>query len=210
MKLKDKSCVDFIEVLGSKSAIPGGGGVSALVGALGTALGSMVCNLTLGKKKYEEYGEKLETILQNTYKLQREFLTMIDEDAKCFLPLSKAYGMPKNTEEEKKIKEEILQKCLKDACKVPINIIRRAYDALKLHEALVDSCSKLVISDVGVGVQCLRASIVGAKLNVTINIGSINDEDYVNKVKLEIEPLVKEGIEVADRVYAKVENMLSM
>ncbi|BAH05437.1 cyclodeaminase/cyclohydrolase family protein [Clostridium kluyveri] len=210
MKLRDKSCMDFVEVLGSKSAAPGGGSASALVGALGAALCSMACNLTLGKKKYAEYEEKLEFILQKTYKLQRELLNMVDEDAKCFLPLSKAYGMSKGTKEEKMIKEKTLQRCLKDACEVPINIIKKAYDAIKLHEALVDNCSKLVISDVGVGVQCLRASIVGAQLNVIINIGSINDEEYVHKVKSEIESLVKEGIEIADRVYSKVVEILSM
>lgn len=210
MSLKDKSCMGFVEVLASKNAVPGGGSVSALAGALGAALGGMVCNLTLGKKKYAEYEEKLEFILQKTYKLQGELLSMVDEDAKCFLPLSKAYGMPKDTKEEKMIKENILQQCLKDACEVPINIIKKAYDTIKLHEILVDNCSKLVISDIGVGVQCLRASIVGAKLNVIINLSSINDEKYVYKVKSEIEPLVKEGVEIADRVYGKVAQILSV
>ncbi|WP_333860351.1 cyclodeaminase/cyclohydrolase family protein [Clostridium sp.] len=210
MNLKGKSCVDFVEVLGSKDAVPGGGSVSALAGSLGAALGSMVCNLTLGKKKYAEYEEKLEFILQKTYKLQRELLNMVDEDAKCFLPLSQAYGMPKNTKEEKAIKEKVLQKCLKDACGVPVNIIKKAYDTIKLHEILVDGCSELVISDIGVGVQCLRAAIVGAKLNVIINLSSINDKEYVYRVKSEIEPLVREGIEIADRVYGKVVEILSV
>ncbi|WP_368488966.1 cyclodeaminase/cyclohydrolase family protein [Clostridium sp. BJN0013] len=210
MKLADESCIDFVKVLGSKNAIPGGGSASALIGAVGVALGSMVCNLTVGKKKYAEYEGKLEFILQKTYKLQRELLNMVDEDAKCFLPLSKAYGMPKDTEEEKIMKEKTLEKYSKDACEVPVNIIKQAYSAIKLHEALVDNCSKLVISDVGVGVQCLKASIIGAQLNVIININCIKDVEYVSKVKSEIEPLIKEGIEIADKVYGEVIDLLSI
>jgi formiminotetrahydrofolate cyclodeaminase len=209
MKLADKSCTDFIEVLASKAATPGGGGGSAIVGAIGMALGGMVCNLTIGKKKYAQYDEKVKGILKRAYELQAELLKMVDADAECFLPLSKAYGMPKDTEEQKKIKAETLEKCLKKACGVPVSIVKQAYEAIKLHEALVDNCSKLAISDVGVGVQCLRAAIVGAQLNVMININSIKDAEYVKKVKEETEPLVEEGIKIADKVYEKVVSALS-
>jgi len=209
MKLADKSCTDFIEVLASKAATPGGGGGSAIVGAIGMALGGMVCNLTIGKKKYAQYDEKVKGILKRAYELQAELLKMVDADAECFLPLSKAYGMPKDTEEQKKIKAETLEKCLKKACGVPVSIVKQAYEAIKLHEALVDNCSQLAISDVGVGVQCLRAAIIGAQLNVIININSIKDEEYVKKVKADTEPLVEEGIKIADEVYEKVVSALS-
>ncbi|ADK16790.1 MULTISPECIES: cyclodeaminase/cyclohydrolase family protein [Clostridium] len=209
MKLADKSCTDFIEVLASKAATPGGGGGSAITGAIGMALGGMVCNLTIGKKKYAQYDEKVKGILKRSDELQAELLKMMDADAECFLPLSKAYGMPKDTEEQKKIKEETLEKCLKQACSVPVSIVKQAYEAIKLHEALVDNCSKLAISDVGVGVQCLRAAIIGAQLNVIININSIKDQEYVKKVKAETEPLVEEGIKIADKVYEKVVSALS-
>ncbi len=112
--------------------------------------------------------------------------------------------MPKNTEQERKLKSETLERCLKEACSVPVNIVKKAYEAIELHEALVDNCSKLAISDVGVGVQCLKAAIIGAQLNVIININSIKDEEYVKKVKLETEPLVDKGAEIADKVYKKV------
>ncbi|MFC0906290.1 cyclodeaminase/cyclohydrolase family protein [Clostridium sp. MT-14] len=204
MKLADKTCRDFVEVLASKSATPGGGGASAIVGAIGMALGSMVCNLTIGKKKYAQYDEKVKGILKKAADLQDELLKLTDEDAECFLPLSRAYGMPKNTEQERKLKSETLERCLKEACSVPVNIVKKAYEAIELHEALVDNCSKLAISDVGVGVQCLKAAIIGAQLNVVININSIKDEEYVKKVKLETEPLVDKGAEIADKVYKKV------
>ena len=208
MKISEKSCVEFVEVLASKSAVPGGGGAAALVGAVGMALGSMVCNLTIGKKKYAEYEESVKEILTKAGKIENQLLNMIDQDAECFLPLSKAYGLPTSTEEEKKIKEETMEKALKLACEVPISIVRVCFDAIKLHEDLVDKGSKLAISDVGVGVQCLRAAILSGQLNVVININSIKDVEYVNKVKTEVDSLVQEGVKICDEVYAKVEKAL--
>ncbi|MCC5909297.1 MAG: cyclodeaminase/cyclohydrolase family protein [Clostridiaceae bacterium] len=208
MKLADKSCVEFTEVLSSKAAVPGGGGAAALVGGIGTALAGMVCNLTIGKKKYAQYEEEVKEILAKTEEIQNDLLKMIDEDAENFLPLSKAYGMPKDTEEEKKKKEEVLQEALKTACEVPIKIVRTSYEAIKLHEALVDKGSKLAISDVGVGVQCLRAALISGQLNVIINISMIKDEAYVKRVKEETDQLVSEGTKMADEVYRKVESML--
>lgn len=208
MKISEKSCVEFVEVLASKAAVPGGGGAAALVGSVGMALGSMVCNLTIGKKKYAEYEESVKEILAKAGKLEEQLLSMIDKDAECFLPLSKAYGLPKETEEEKKIKEETMEKALKVACEVPLNIVRVCYDAIKLHKDLVDKGSRLAISDVGVGVQCLRAAILGGQLNVVININSIKDQEYVNKVKTEVDKLVEDGVKICDEVYAKVEKAL--
>ncbi|SHJ62045.1 cyclodeaminase/cyclohydrolase family protein [Tepidibacter formicigenes] len=208
MKLVEKNSVEFVEVLASKAAVPGGGGAAALVGAIGTALGSMVCNLTIGKKKYAEYEEKVKEILSKATQIQDELLKMVDEDAENFLPLSKAYGIKASTEEEKKIKEETMEKALKTACEVPIKIVRTCYDAIKLHEELVDKGSRLAISDIGVGVQCLRAALISGQLNVIININSIKDEEYVKKVKEETDRLVSEGTKLADEVYKKVEEIL--
>ena len=130
---------------------------------------------------------------------------MIDEDAKGFYPLSKAYGLPTSTDEEKQIKEETMQKALKVACEVPINIVRACHKAIKLHEELVDKGSRLAISDVGVGVQCLRAAILSAELNVVININSIKDEEYVTKVNTEMKELVEDGVKICDEVFRQVE-----
>lgn len=209
MKLVDKSCAEFTQVLSSKAAVPGGGGAAALVGGLGTALAGMVCNLTIGKKKYAEYEEEVKEILRKTEEVQESFLKMVDKDAENFLPLSKAYGMPTNTEEEKKEKARVLEEGLKTACEIPIQIVKTSYEAIKLHEALVDKGSKLAISDVGVGVQCLRTALISGQLNVIINISMIKDQEYVAKVKEETEKLVKEGTEIADIVYKKVEEILS-
>lgn len=208
MKISEKTCIEFVNVLASKSAVPGGGGAAALVGAIGMALGSMVCNLTIGKKKYAEYEESVKEILVKAREIEKKLLSMIDKDAENFLPLSKAYGLPNSTEEEKKIKEEIMENALKVACEVPIDIVRVCFDAIKLHEDLVDKGSKLAISDVGVGVQCLRAAILSGKLNVVININSIKDMEYVETIRKEVNSVVEEGVKICDEVYAKVEKAL--
>lgn len=203
-KIAQKSCVDFIAVLASKAAVPGGGGAAALAGAIGMALGSMVCNLTTGKKKYAEHEEAIQEILSKASKLEEELLSMIDKDAEGFYPLSKAYGLPTSTEEEKKYKAETMEKCLKVACEVPMNIVRLCFDSIKLHEELVDKGSKLAISDVGCGVQCLRAAILSGQLNVIININSMTDREYAEKIEKECDQLVKDGVRICDEVYQKV------
>lgn len=208
LKQIDKTCAEFLDALSSKAAVPGGGGAAALAGSIGTALASMVCNLTLGKKKYAQYEEEIQRIIKESTKLQYELLKMVDEDAGNFLPLSKAYGMPANTDEEKIQKERIMQLALKAACATPVKIVRTCFFAIKLHEELIDKCTKLAISDVGVGVQCLRAAIISAELNVIININMISDDEYVNSIREETEKLVKDGVKVADKVYEKVVKML--
>lgn len=205
MKIAQKTCIEFVDVLASKEAVPGGGGAAALVGSIGMALGSMVCNLTIGKKKYAEYEDTIKDILIKANKIEKDLLDMIDKDAECFLPLSKAYGLPKSTPEEIKIKEETMEKALKLACEVPIEIVKTCYEAIKLHEELVDKGSKLALSDVGVGVQCLRTALLSGQLNVLININSIKDEEYVKNIRSEIDELVSKGTKICDEVYAKVE-----
>lgn len=204
MLYSDYTCTDFINSLSSKEPIPGGGGAAALAGAIGTALGNMVCNLTTGKKKYAQYEKQILTIIPKAKVLEKKLLSLIDKDAESFLPLSKLYGASATTTEEADLKEVKFQMALKEACDVPVQIIKAAYEGIKLHEELVDIGSRLAISDVGVGVQCLRAALIGANLNVLINLQLIKDQVYISRVKKETELLVVGGIEISDKVYEKV------
>lgn len=204
MLYSDYTCTNFVESLSSKAPIPGGGGAAALAGAVGTALGSMVCNLTTGKKKYAQYEEQILGIIPKAKAIEKNLISLIDKDAESFLPLSRLYGASAATAEEAALKEEKLQMALKGACDVPIQVIKAAYEGIKLHEELVDIGSRLAISDVGVGVQCLRAALIGANLNVLINLQLIKDPAYISRVKKETELLVTSGIEISDKVYEKV------
>ncbi|MGV8906121.1 MAG: cyclodeaminase/cyclohydrolase family protein [Acetobacterium sp.] len=203
-----KKCTEFVEVLYSKNAVPGGGGAAALVGAVGIALAGMVGNLTTGKKKYAAYEEDIQRILKEAKILQDRILAMIDEDAKNFLPLAKAYGLPKETDEEKAYKEKTLEECTKVACSVPIEIVEVCYKAVLLHEELVGKGSALAISDIACGVQCLRAAMISGWVNVLININTMKDTAYVADIENRIKPMLKDGVEICDKVSEKVFKIL--
>jgi len=204
----EKSCKEFTEVLASASPVPGGGGVSALVGALGTALGSMVGSLTLGKKKYESVQEDIKKILDKAAVLQNELLTLVEKDAEVFEPLSKAYGLPKNTEEEKKKRDEIMEEALKVASSVPLKIMEKIMEAIALHEELAQKGTRIAISDVGVGVQFCKAALMGASLNVYINTKLMKDREYADQLNKKVDELLHEGMDKADIVYRQVEDSI--
>lgn len=208
MVYADLSCTKFVDETFSNAPVPGGGGVASLVGALGAALGGMVCNLTTGKKKYAQYEGDIQRIMKEAEELKESMLGMIDQDAQNFLPLSKAYGLPTSTDEEKKYKEETMQAALKVAIQVPIDIIKVSYRAIKLQEELVNKGSKLAISDVGCGVLCLKGAMMSGWLNVVINLKSISDEAYVAQLKDELMPMLDEGQKICDKVYQEVLDML--
>ncbi len=204
MQYSSVSCEEFTNLTFSKEPVPGGGGVSALAGALGAALGGMVCNLTSGKKKYAQYEEDIQRITNELSALKDEFIAMIDEDAKNFYPLSEAYKLPSSTDEEKNIKAQRLEECLKVAIKVPVSIVKASYNVLGLFEELSVKGSTLALSDVGCGVALLRSALTGGWLNVVINLNMIKDETFTKALRNELEPIVTSGKAKCDEIYEKV------
>ena len=186
---------DYLKELSSKEPVPGGGGVAALAAALGVALANMVCSLTVGKKRYLEYEKDIKRIIETAKQRQDEFLAFADEDAAAFLPLSKAYSMPKETEEEKKARSDVMQKALRDAAEVPFKLIHTCADSVELFEELLIKGSVLAMSDVGVGAQMLVAAAHGAILNVFINTKLMDDKEYVQQMNEQATSLV-EAVEV--------------
>ena len=159
MGFSTSTCTEFVEVLASKAPVPGGGGASALVGAVGTALGNMVGSLTVGKKKYADVEEEMWELKGKCDQLQKDFLRLIERDAEVFEPLSKAYGMPKETEEEKAEKARVMAIVLKDACSVPMEIMEKCCEALDLIKEFAAKGSKLAISDAGVAATFCKAAL---------------------------------------------------
>ncbi len=206
--LINKTCKEFADVLASSEPVPGGGGASALVGALGIALGSMVGNLTLGRKKYLDVQEDIKAILEKAQFLQNELLSLVEKDAEAFEPLSKAYGLPKNTEEEIKKRDEIMENALRVACSVPVQIMEKALDTITLHEELEAKGTRLAISDVGVGVLFCKSALMGAARNIFINTKLMKDRKYADNVNAKADRLLSAGISKADRVYDAVEKSL--
>lgn len=208
MKLTKSTCEEFVDALASKKAIPGGGGVSALTGALGVALNTMVANFSIGKKKFKNIEKEHEEIIKEGLELKDKLVNLVNKDAENFLPLSKAYGMKADTDEEKKKKEKVLQNALKDACIGPVEMIENIYKSILLHERLVEKSSNIIISDIGVGVQCLKAALYSAKLNVVINLNSIKDKEFKKEVEKRVGTKIEEGSRKADEIFKRVEEIM--
>lgn len=202
--MKHESVDTFITDLASRAPVPGGGGASALGGAIGSALGSMVGNLTLGKKKYAEYEPDILAILEKLSANQEELLSLMDKDAAAFEPLSRAYSLPKDTEEEKAHKEAVLEEALLSASLVPLKIMHKTLDALVLLEELSHKGTRLAISDIAVGVQLLRAALLGASMNIFINTKSMKNKAEADRLNQEADTLIKEGCSIADEVYERI------
>lgn len=204
MEFTKQSCESFIEVLASKEPVPGGGGASALVGAVGTALGNMVGSLTLGKKKYADVQEDIIALKAKADKLQAELIELVAKDAEVFEPLSKAYGMPKETEAEKTEKARVMAIVLQQACDVPYRIMEKCCEAIELHREFAAKGTAIAISDVGVGVAFCKSALMGASLNVFINTKSMADRAAAEEINQKTEAMLSKYTAMADDIYASV------
>lgn len=198
------SCAEFVLQLASKAPVPGGGGASALVAAVGAALGNMVGSLTVGKKKYAAVQADIAALKARTDKLQADMLALVDRDAEVFEPLSRAYGLPKDTPEEQAEKTRVMEAALKDACAVPLLLMEKCGEAIELHREFAAKGTALAISDVGVGVAFCQAALQGASLNVFINTKAMHDRDYAEKINARATALLDKYLPLADAIYADV------
>lgn len=200
MSFVNVSCTEFVEVLASKAAVPGGGGASALVGAVGMALGNMVGSLTVGKKKYADVEGEIIALMEKATALQNELLRLVDLDAEAFEPLSKAYGIPKDDPNRDKVMED----ALRVATSVPMDIMRASAKAIDLQAEFAAKGSALAISDAGVGVAFCKAALQGASLNVFINTKSMSDRAYAENIEKEADGLLSKYCALADEIYSGV------
>ncbi|MBR4168683.1 MAG: cyclodeaminase/cyclohydrolase family protein [Lachnospiraceae bacterium] len=200
MNLTDQSVTDFTKALASKTSVPGGGGASALVGSIGIALGDMVGEFTIGKKTYADVEEEMQTLMARAQELREALLLCVEKDAEAFEPLSKAYGLPK----EDPNRDAIMEKCLRDAATVPMEILRLSCEAVKLHRDFAAKGSRLMISDAATGAAICRAAIQGAAMNVRVNTKLMKDREYAEKLDRETEELMQTYTKMADEVFALV------
>lgn len=199
-KLTNRSCTDFAAALASKAPVPGGGGASALVGALGAALCSMVANYTIGKKKYAAVEEDVKAILARAEELRARLLALVEEDARAFEPLSRAYAIPRDDPN----RDGVMEQCLRAAAAPPMELLRLSCQAIDLHRELLDKGSTMVLSDVGTGVIFCWSALYGAALNVKVNTKSMKDRDYAEGMNREADELVNKYWKIADGVYETV------
>jgi formiminotetrahydrofolate cyclodeaminase len=204
MSMLDKTCSAFVEVLASKAPVPGGGGAAAMGGAIGMALSNMVGNLTVGKKKYADVEGEVKELIARGEAIILKLKRLVDRDAEVFEPLSKAYGLPKNTPEEAKFKEETMEKCCKEACAVPMDIMREAFEGIKVHARMGQIGTMIAISDVGCGVAFLKSALIAGSLNVIINLNTIKDPQFLSATRKEMDDLLETGSKMADDTLSLV------
>ena len=204
MDFTKKSCEEFVSVLATKEPVPGGGGASALVGAVGVALGNMVGSLTVGKKKYADVEDEINALMEQCQTLEQELLALVKRDAEVFEPLAKAYGMPKETEEQKAEKARVMETVLKDACSVPLEIMEKCCEAIDIIEVFAEKGSRLAVSDAGCGAACCRAALLAASLNVFINTKSMADRKYAEETDKKANAMIEEYGKKADDIFDSV------
>jgi formiminotetrahydrofolate cyclodeaminase len=206
--LVDKTVTQFLNELASNSPAPGGGSVAALAGAAGAALSSMVCNLTIGKKKYAEVQEEMKVILAQTELLREELTQLIDKDTEAFNSVMAAFGLPKGTEQEQSARSVAIQAATKAATLIPLSVIRSCEKALRHARIVAQKGNKNSASDAGVAALMLQAGCAGAALNVRINLSGLNDATFVKQIAEESASLSQNVEKLTRDVLAEVEKSL--
>lgn len=200
----EKNIDKFLEALASSAPTPGGGGAAALCGAVGIALGNMVGNLTLGKKKYAEVQEDIAALNQRAEALRADFLALIDADAAAFEPLSKAYGIPKDEPK----RGEVMEAALLAAVQPPLEIMRKCVKALELIAEYAQKGSALAVSDAGCAAAITRAACEAAALNVFVNTKSMANREKAGEINREANELLQQCA-LAREIYDNVTGRLS-
>lgn len=199
-KMMEKSCREFSEILASKAPVPGGGGVSALVGALGIALGSMAGNLTLGRKKYAAVEGDIRRMLAEGETIRTRLLELAQEDAAAFEPLSKAYSIPKDAPDH----DAVLEAATLAACRAPMEMMEQTCRAIGLLEEMLEKGSVLLVSDVGCGASCCRAALESASLNIFINTKTLKDRSAAQDLNGRADGMLREFLPRAEAIVETV------
>ncbi len=201
MKLTDKPVTSFLDELASNAPAPGGGSVAALSGALGAALVSMVCNLTIGKKGYEDVQDDIHNLLAQSETLRQQLTDLLEEDIKAYTGYSEAAKMPRTTDAEKAERAKAMQAALKVATDVPMSIAEGAVKVMDLCMPSAEKGNKWAVSDAGVAVLMAEAALRSAALNVLINLGTLKDEAFVADRRAKLEALLEGKGIMRDEIY---------
>ena len=209
MKLIEKSVTKFLDELASKSPAPGGGSVAALAGSLGSALTSMVCQLTIGKKKYAGVEKEMKKVLDQSEALREKFAALVDEDTEAFNKVMEAYGLPKDSDDQNALRTAAIQEATKEAALVPLSVMNYIIDALALTRVVAEKGNANSISDAGVSAFMLRAAAEGAALNVQINLQSIIDSEFVGWRSDEVATLLRTAESATEEILAVVRKKIN-
>jgi formiminotetrahydrofolate cyclodeaminase len=205
VSFSNKSLRTFLDELASAEPVPGGGSVAALSGALGASLVAMVCRLTIGKKGYEAVSAEMQTILPRAEALQRELVDLMQADTDAYTRVMNAYKLPKSTAEEQAARMRAIQVALQHASDVPMRVAELCVQVLALARPITEKGNKNAASDGGVGALMAEAGLRGAAFNVTINLGGISDETFIQDRRARITRLLADAERVRREILSIVE-----
>ena len=206
--IKDNSIQKFLDELAGSSSTPGGGSAAAVMGAMGAALVSMVCNLTIGKKNYAEVEVDMREVLGQSENLRLRLTGMINDDVAAFNQVMAAYGMPKNSDEEKARRTAAIQEALKRATQVPLSCAKVCFEVMQLAKRAAEKGNVNVVSDAGVAVLAACAALKSAALNVYVNTAAIKDQAFNAQKLAELDNVLAEADSFTDGVYELVKGKL--
>ena len=198
--LTDMTCSDFADAVAAKTSVPGGGAVAAYAGALAAALCSMTGEFTRGKKRYVAYEEDVERMLVEAEAVRRRLIGLVDEDARAFEPLSRAYGIPKDDPN----RAGILEAATRDACAAPMEMMRQCAKTIELLEEMEQKGSRMLLSDVGCGAAMAGAALEAASMNVFVNTRSLKDRAFADALDAEADELLETYVQRANAIVERV------
>ncbi len=202
-KLVDMTMSDFADETASESPAPGGGSVSAYVGALGVSLGTMVANLSSHKRGWDERWEMFSKVAEKGQAIKEELLYLVDEDTRSFNQIMDAFGLPKKTNEEKNARKQAIEDATKYAIQIPFRVMKKAYESMGVMEEMVEKGNPASVTDAGVGALCARTAVIGAFMNVKINAEGLEDKAF-------FEQIYKEGLEIEAAAIKKEADIIKM
>jgi len=205
----DTTLQGFLDTLASSSPAPGGGSVAALSGALGTALTSMVCQLTVGKKKYVEVEEEMRKVLEQAEALRPQFAALIDKDTAAFNKVMEAFALPRETEPQKALRTAAIRAATKEATLVPLEVMKHCIDALALAQQAASKGNVNAVSDAGVSALMLHSACAGAALNARINLNSLDEPEFVGWKSEEVESILNTSSMMLEEIQAIIEEKMA-
>jgi glutamate formiminotransferase/formiminotetrahydrofolate cyclodeaminase len=207
-KLVNLTVKGFAEETSRESSAPGGGTISAYMGSLGAALGTMVANLSSHKRGWDDRWQEFSVWAEKGQQLMEELLHLVDEDTQAFNRIMAAFGLPKGTEEEKTARNEAIQQATLYATEVPLRTMKTSFKAFEICKAMAEKGNPASVSDVGVGALAIRAAVLGACLNVKINAAQLKDREIANKLVAEANEIAKQANQQEQEITQIVESKI--
>jgi len=202
--LADHKIIEYLDKAAAGTAVPGGGSVAALNAALAAGLTEMVANLTIGKKGYEAVEDEMKTIAEEASQLRTKLTAAIDQDADAYTEVMAAYKLPKATDEEITVRKQKIQEAIKHAALVPLAVARHALAVIELAGQAIRKGNKNAASDGAVAAMNARTGALAAIYNVKINLGSINDDSFADKLAKEVRELESQVAEKENEALSYV------